>query len=301
MTDVKFSWKTDPGETTDEITNEDYILAGPEKNMDAILLLDGTSGTAGDFGAKDQKKGGRVYVETLSHHVEEIIEEKPGEKPQGILKEAVSRTWDSFQETGKKRREKYFSGEDVTYPTAETIPGAVGCLVKWSNERIEVMHVGDVETYVVKKSGETDFFCNRIHQRFDEIFEEKITELREKGVENPGKHSEVREFVNKHRCASGLPGTYPQFQFNPLEIEKLGEKKIYEREKVEKILIGSDGATDRIRELFDLDKNQVPDFVEKRGVEKSIAELREKENEENLDKLKNSDDAALAVIEFQIS
>ena len=297
MTEPEISRATDPGETTDEITNEDYLWLSQEKNT--ALILDGTSGTRGDFGSNGDKSGGRLYVEKLAENVEETFEEKTEEELQEILEEAISKTWDDFQEIGEKERKKYFSGEDTVYPTAETIPGAVGSLVRWTEEKVEIVHVGDVETYVVKTSGETEFFCNKVHQKYDEIYEEKIEELREQGVENPSENPEVWELVNKHRSAANQPGNYPNMSFNPLVVEKLGEKNKYDRKNIEKILLGTDGATTRIRELFDLGKSETPNFVEEKGVEESIEKLRAEEDSQNLDKLKNSDDAALALIDFE--
>lgn len=296
MTEPEISGATDPGETTDEKTNEDYLWLNQEKN--AVLILDGTSGTRGDFGSKKDRTGGRFYVEKLAENVEKTFEKNPREELEEILEKAISRTWDDFQEIGEEEREKYFSGEDAVYPTAGTIPGAVGCLMRWTDEKVEIVHVGDVETYIVKKSGETEFFCNKVHQRYDEIYEEKIEELREQGVENPSENPEVWELVNKHRSAANLPGNYPNMSFNPLVIEKLGENKNYRRKNIEKIVLGTDGATTRIRELFDLEKEEIPEFVEENGVEESIEKLRAEEKSKNLDKLKNSDDAALALIKF---
>ena len=298
MIRTEISGTTDAGDTTDEKTNEDRLWISEEKNT--VLILDGTSGTAGDFGSEGEKTGGRLYVERLTENVKETLEKNPDKKLEETLKQAISLTWDDFEEAGREEREKYFSGDrDTDIATAETVPGAVGAIVRWSDGKIELVHVGDVETYVVKKSGGSEFFCNRVHQRYDEIFEEKITELREKGVENPSESREVWDLVDKHRSAANMPGNYPNMSFNPLVVEKLGKKKKYDQKNVEKILLGTDGATTRIRELFDVEKDEVPDFVEEKGVERSIEKLRAEEGSKNLDKLKNSDDAALALIKFE--
>lgn len=295
MSKVKITGITDPGETTDDNTNEDYLWISQEHNT--VFILDGTSGTRADFGSEKGKTGGRNYVEKFTQNVKNTLENAPETNLEDLLKTAVSRTWDDFEEIAAEKRKKYFSGEKTAYPTSETVPGAVGCIVKWTDEEVKVVHVGDVETFVVKKN-EMDFFCNKVHQKFDEIYEEKIKELRENGVENPSENKEVLKLVNQHRSASSMPGTYPQLQFNPLVIEKQGRKKKYSRKNVEKIVLGTDGATTRIRELYDLKKDEVPDFIEKKGVKQSIEDLREKEDGQNLDKLKNSDDAAIALIEF---
>lgn len=295
MDRVDISGVSDPGETTDEKTNEDFLWIS--RDYSAVLILDGTSGTRGDFGAGNGKTGGRNYVEKFSANVEKTLQEDPDKDLEHILKTAVSKTWDDFQQIGEKKRKKYLSGEDATYATAETVPGAVGCMVRWTDEEVKIVHVGDVETYIVKEN-DTDFLSNSVHQKYDQLYEKKIRELSEKGVENPSEDEEVWKLVHRHRSASNMPGNYPQFQFNPLVVEKLGEKKRYDREKVEKILLGTDGATARIRELFDLEKTEVPEYIGEKGVEKALEELREKENSENLDKLKNSDDAAMALLEF---
>ncbi len=295
MSNVEISGTTDPGETTDEETNEDYLWTSKEHR--AALILDGTSGTRADFGAENGKPGGRNYVEKFTENVEKTLRETPEADIEGILGTAVSKTWDDFQEIGSKKRDSYFSGEKTAYPTSETVPGAVGCMVRWSDEEVEIVHVGDVETYIVKEK-DTDFFCNRIHQKFDKIYEDKIKELRENGVEKPSEHEEVRELVNRHRSASNMPGTYPQFQFNPLVIEKQGLRKKYDRKNVEKIIMGTDGATARMRKLFDLEKDDIPGFIEETGVKQAVEDLRSKEDSQNLDTLKNSDDAALALIKF---
>lgn len=295
MNKVEISGATDPGETTDEETNEDFLWISKEHNT--VLILDGTSGTRADFGAGNGKTGGRNYVEKFTENVKKTLEKTPVADLEEILKDAVSETWDDFQDIGAEEREKYFSGEKTSYPTSETVPGAVGCIVRWRDEKVELVNVGDVETYVVQ-GDDTDFFCNRIHERFDEIYEEKIGELREKGVENPSEHEEVHELVNRHRSASNMPGTYPQFQFNPLVIEKQGVKKKYQRKNIEKIVLGTDGATTSMRELFDLEKEEIPKFIEEKGVKQAVEELRDREDSQNLDRLKNSDDAALALIEF---
>lgn len=188
--------------------------------------------------------------------------------------------------------------EASTVPTATTAPGAVGSLVRWNEEKIEVLHIGDVETYIVKEDGGLDLFTNKVHQRFDEIMNEKITELREKVVENPKERPEVRELCNDHRSASNLPGTYPQIMFNPVVVDKQAERKVYERKDVEKILLSTDGAAPSMKNLWGLDSRGLIDFVEENGVEASIEKLRESESGIEVDELKNSDDAAMAVIKF---
>ena len=155
-----------------------------------------------------------------------------------------------------------------------------------------------METYIVKKDGEIELFTNKVHQRFDEIMNEKITELREKGVENPSERPEVRELCNDHRSASNLPGTYPQIMFNPLVVDKQAEKKSYDRKNVEKILLSTDGAAPRMKNLWSLDDRSLLNFIDENDVEASIEELRESESKNSVDELKNSDDAAMAVIKF---
>ncbi len=288
---------TDSGETTNEITNEDYIWKGPEKGLNSVLLLDGTSGTTGDFGADGEKTGGRIYVETIAESVEKQLTERPDKDPQKALKDAVRDAWEAFEDKGVEERQNYFSGEEATVAEATTVPGAVGALVTWNSESIELMHVGDVESYIVLED-RIESFSNEVHQRFDGIMNEKITELRSEGVEDPEKRPEVRELCNSHRASSNYPGTYPQISFNPLAVEKGGARKTFERGEVEKIILSSDGATPRMRRLFELGEEGLIDFLEDKGVEEAVRRLREKEDEIELDELKNSDDAAVAVIKF---
>ena len=294
------SGTTDPGETTDEVTNEDFLWLGPEDDVNAALILDGTSGTTGDFGAEKEKTGGRLYVETVGNSIRKQLKENPRKDLAETVKNSISEAWNFFQDKGEKERRKYFENrkEASTVPKATTVPGAVGSLLSWNEEKIEVLHIGDVETYIVKNDGEIELFTNKVHQRFDEIMNEKITELREKGVENPSERPEVRELCNDHRSASNLPGTYPQIMFNPLVVGKQAEREIYEREEVEKILLSTDGAGPRMKNLWSLDNRGLLDFVEENGVEASVEELRESESRNSVDELKNSDDAAMAVIKF---
>ena len=70
------SGTTDPGETTNKETNEDFLWLGPEDDVKAVLILDGTSGTTGDFGAEKEKTGGRLYVETVGNSIKQQLEEK---------------------------------------------------------------------------------------------------------------------------------------------------------------------------------------------------------------------------------
>lgn len=298
MKEVNVSGARDAGETTNEVTNEDYLWLGPKDDLNAVLILDGTSGTSGDFGADGKKTGGRVYVETIGKSVEEQLRRSPDKELDKIMKKSIEEAWDAFQEKGKQARDKYFNGESSQFPNSTTVPGAVGSLVRWSEEEVEVLHIGDVETYVVKKSKDVDLFSNKVHQRFDDIMNEKITELRKKGVENPAKSPEVRKLVNSHRSASNFPGAYPQIMFNPLAVEKQGEKESYRRENIEKIILGTDGATTRMKTLFDLNTKGLIDFIEEKDVETAVDQLRKEEDSHTLDELKNSDDAALAVIKF---
>ena len=295
------SGTTDPGETTNEVTNEDFLWLGPEDDVKTVLILDGTSGTTDDFGAEKEKTGGRLYVETVGNSIRQQLTENPGKDLAETVKTSISEAWGFFQRKGKEEREKYFSGEKEasTFPTATTAPGAVGSLVRWNEEKIEVLHIGDVETYIVKNNGGLDLLTNKVHQRFDEIMNEKITELREKGVEDPSERPEVWELCNNHRSASNLPGTYPQIMFNPIVVDKQAEEKVYEREEVKKILLSTDGAAPRMKNLWSLDNTGILDFVEENGVEASVEKLRVSESEIEVDELKNSDDATLAVIKFQ--
>jgi hypothetical protein len=87
--------------------------------------------------------------------------------------------------------------------------------------------------------------------------------------------------------------------FNPLAVDKLGEKAEYPIEEVEKVLLSTDGAAPRFRELFNLESNeQVVKYIEKHGAQKSLKKLREKENNAELNALKSSDDAAIALLNF---
>lgn len=270
--------------------NEDYIWIGPEDGVKAILVLDGTSGTAGDFGSKNSKTGGKRYVEEFGEALKDIIVSGPEENLEKVVKEAISRTWGAFEEQGAETAARYLEGEDVAYPKSETVPGAVGCLIRWSGDELEVMHVGDVETYVVKQD-ETDFYSNATHEAFDAKLNDAI--------EKEGKGSNKAEkLVSEHRSASNFPGTYPQIGFNPLAVENLGEKENYNMKDVDRVVISTDGGSTRIKKLFDMDNQEVLKFIDENGVEKALEKLREKEDKTEIAELKQSDDAAIVDLRF---
>jgi serine/threonine protein phosphatase PrpC len=281
----------DSGSTTSKKTNEDYLWIGLEDGINAVLILDGTSGVAGDFGAKNEKTGGRRYVEKFGAAINHILDENPQRDLKEVMKSTIETIWDEFEKEAEENTEKYFKGENVTLQRASTIPAAVGAIIRWNHEKLELLHVGDVEAYItLEDRGEN--FSNETHESFDKIRDEYIKEY--------GKESkEVQEILRKHRSAHNLPGTYPNMSFNPLAVDKLGEKAEYPIEEVEKVLLSTDGAAPRFRELFNLESNeQVVKYIEKHGAQKSLKKLREKENNAELNALKSSDDAAIALLNF---
>lgn len=296
----EIDYAIDSGSTTSEETNEDYLWIGPEDGVNAVLILDGTSGTAADFGRVNDRPGGRRYVEKFGEYVKERLLKEPSADLEEVMEDAISYVWDAFDEEGESAVKSYFKdpASNAVIPTGKTIPGAVGSLTRWDEDRIEILHVGDVETYIVSNEGNYQF-GDEVHERFDEIFEEKIRQLKKKGIEEPRKRPEVTERINKHREAANLPGTYPNMSFNPLAVKKQGMKLEYNVKEVEKVLLSTDGASPRLRHFFDLEDNEeVTNFVEERGAERSLELLREKEGKVDLNTLKSSDDAAIALLNF---
>jgi len=292
MINTKIDYTVSPGSTTTKDTNEDYLWVGSEDGINALLILDGTSGVSADFGAKNGKTGGRRYVEAFGESVKQKLKQEPQADLEKVMKNAVKTVWNKFEEDAQKNSENYFNGNDVVLQRADTIPAAVGTLIKWDKENLEVLHVGDVETCIITEDG-TDNFSNVIHEKFDS--------LRDDYIEKYGKDSkEVKEILRRHRSAHNLPGTYPNMSFNPLAIEELGEKVDYNIEKVEKVLLSTDGAAPRIKKLLSPENNkEVIKLIEDKGSEEVLDELREKEEKADLNQLKSSDDAAIALIEFQ--
>ncbi|NMJ77228.1 hypothetical protein GLU64_02350 [Nanohaloarchaea archaeon] len=288
---AEIDYAIDSGSTTSEKTNEDYLWTGLEDGINAVLILDGTSGVSGDFGARNEKTGGRRYVERFGAAIKHILDKNPQRDLEEVMKSAIETIWDEFEEESEENTEKYFKGENVTLQRASTIPAAVGAMIRWNDKKLELLHVGDVETYV-KLEDRVENFSNETHESFDKIRDENIKEY---GKES----SEVQEILRKHRSAHNLPGAYPNMSFNPLAVEKLGEKSEYLIEEVEKLLLSTDGAAPRFRELFDLETNeQVIKYIEEHGAQKSLEKLREKEHNAELNALKSSDDAAIALLNF---
>lgn len=288
---AEINYSNDPGSTSTRNTNEDYLWIGPEEGINAILILDGTSGTMADFGAKDVKTGGRRYVEKFGDSVKQSLSEDSSLELEEVLKSAVKDVWDEFEEEAKRNTERYFDGEGVVLQRACTVPAAVGAIIRWNEETLDLLHVGDVETCIVREE-KVENLSNEVHEGFDEIRDEYIDEY--------GKESkEVDEILRQHRSAHNLPGTYPNMSFNPLAIEKLGEYRSYNIEEVEKILLSTDGATPRIRKLMKPKNNrEIINLVENKGADKLIKDLREKEQDADLRQLKTSDDAAIALVKF---
>lgn len=270
--------------------NEDYIWIGPEDGVNAILILDGTSGTARDFGAKNGRTGGQRYVEKFGESVREILRSEPEKELEKVLKEAITQVWSEFEEQGAEKSKRYLEGVGTTYPRSDTVPGAVGCLIRWDESDLEMMHVGDVETYIQKKA-ELEFYSNATHEKFDA----KLNEA----VKNEGKNSEKADkLVSEHRSANSLPGTYPQIGFNPLAVEKQGKKKTYDLEDVDKVVLSTDGGTTRMKKLLDMDNREVIESISEKGVEEALEELREKERTTDVGERKQSDDAAIVELRF---
>lgn len=287
----EIDYAIDSGSTTSEETKEDYLWIGTEDGVNAVLILDGTSGTEADFGATEEKTGGRRYVEKFGKAVKQSLQEDSGKNLEKVLKSVIRSVWDEFEDEAEENTSKYFDGEDVVLQRASTVPAAVGALIRWDDEKLELVHVGDVET-CIKLDGETESFSNEIHEEFDSIRDDYI-----KGYGKDSK--EVQKILRQHRSAHNLPGTYPNMSFNPLTVEKLGEKAEYDIEELDKVLLSTDGASPRFRQLFGLDDNeQVMDFVEEHGAEKALEKLRGKEDETELNALKSSDDAAIALLDF---
>ncbi|MFQ3275225.1 MAG: serine/threonine protein phosphatase PrpC [Candidatus Nanohaloarchaea archaeon] len=271
--------------------NEDYLWIGPEEGVNAVLILDGTSGTEGDFGANEDLTGGQRYVQYFGEEVEKILEEEPNKPLEEVLKSAISSVWDRFEDGAEENVEDYFSGENVVLQRAETVPAAVGALVRWNKDELELLHVGDIEAYVRTEEG-VETYSNETHEKFDE--------LRDEWVEKYGKSSEeVREIVSKHRSAHNLPGTYPNMSFNPLAVEKLGVKKSYPREEVKRVVLSTDGGTARMKKLLELNEGEILAFLEEKGVKDALEKLREREENLEINALKKSDDAAIADLWFE--
>lgn len=291
MVDAEIDYAVDPGSGSDEETNEDFLWIGPEEGINAVLILDGTSGTAEDFGAANGKTGGRRYVEKFGESVKNLIKENSDIELEEVMKSAIRRVWEDFEKQAEINKEKYFDGNDVVLQRASTVPAAVGALIRWDEQKLELIHVGDVETCIVKETG-CEEFSNQVHEKFDE--------LRDQYIEEYGRNSEeVDEIVSKHRSAHNLPGTYPNISFNPLAVEKLGEKNKFDIKEVQKILLSTDGASPRIRKLLEPENNkEVIKSIKRHGAESIIEKLRRKEEKSNLNQLKTSDDAAIALVEF---
>lgn len=271
--------------------NEDYIWIGQEEGLDAALILDGTSGTDGDFGARKGKTGGQRYVEEFGRNVKNMLEEEPGSELEYIMAETVRNMWDHFEEDGSEAAGRYLDGEETVYPRSETVPGAVGALVRWNEEKIEILHIGDTETYV-ELTGEIERYGDRRHERFDEKLDE--------AVDKYGKMSEDAQRVrSEHRSAANMPGNYPNMSFNPVVVSKEGEHSVYPRKDVNRIVLSTDGGTARMKRLFDMDSEDVLDFIADKGVENALEELRDKEQEVDIPALKQSDDAAIADMRFK--
>lgn len=273
-------------------TNEDKILIDTDGDGNAVLILDGTSGVEGDFGGgEEDRTGGQKYVDYLASAVEQILDREPERDLEAVMKSAIGNVWDRFADEAEENVQAYLSGEDATLQTAETVPAAVGSLIRWNNEELEVMHVGDVETYVCM-DGEQERFSNSVHEALDDI--------RDEYVEEHGKtSSEVRKITSKHRSAHNLPGTYPNMSFNPLVVEKLGTRKSYPIKEVERVVLSTDGGTTRMKRIFDMDDDEVLQFLETEGPEKALEKLRERENSSEIAALKKSDDAGIVDIRFQ--
>lgn len=287
----EIDYAIDSGSNTSEKTNEDYLWIGPEDGANAVLILDGTSGVSGDFGNKNGKTGGRRYVEIFGSAVKTTLDQNPDENLEEVMKSAIRSCWEEFEEEAKENTERYLEGENVVLQRASTVPAAVGALIRWNDQKLELLHVGDVET-CINLEEEVDNFSNKVHEEFDSIRDDYIEEY-EKDSE------EVQEILRKHRSAHNLPGTYPNMSFNPLTVEKLGEKAEYDMEKVENVMLSTDGASPRLRQLLGLENNKdVIEFVEDHGAEEALERLREKEKEAELNALKTSDDAAIALLDF---
>jgi hypothetical protein len=270
--------------------NEDYIWIGNEEGYNTVLILDGTSGTEGDFGGEEDETGGQKYVRYFGEELEKIIKKEPEKDLKELMKSVISQVWDRFESEAEENIERYFEGQETDLQRAETVPAAVGAVVRWDDEVLELMHVGDVETYIVAEDSK-DIFSNNIHEKFDD--------LRDEYVEKYGRDSEeVREITSKHRSAHNLPGTYPNMSFNPLSVEKLGIKKNYSIENVDRVVLSTDGGTVRMKRLLGLDEKEVLNFLAEKGPERAVKTLREKEQQKNVKALKNSDDAAIVDIRF---
>lgn len=282
----------DPGSTSTEETNEDYLWIGTEEGINAVLILDGTSGTVADFGAKDGKTGGRRYVEKFGDSVKNKLRDKPELELEKVMKSAIRDVWDDFETEAEDNAKKYFEGEEVVLQRASTVPAAVGALIRWNNEALDLLHIGDVESCVVKDKSMEEF-SNEVHEKFDEI--------RDQYIEKYGKNSnELKNILRKHRSAHNLPGTYPNMSFNPIVVDKLGEKQSYDINELEKVLLSTDGAAPRIRKLLESENNrEVIGLIEDTGAEQAVEKLREKEQNSELNQLKTSDDAAIALVDFQ--
>lgn len=271
-------------------TNEDKIWIDTEVN--AVLILDGTSGVKGDFGGEEEDRtGGQKYVDYMASEVENILDREPERALDEVMKSAIGTVWDRFESEAEENVQTYLSGDDATLQTAETVPAAVGSLIRWNDDELEIMHVGDVETYICMDEDQ-ERFSNSVHEALDDI--------RDEYVEEYGKGSaEVQKITGKHRSAHNLPGTYPNMSFNPLVVEKLGTKKSYPLTEVKRVVLSTDGGTTRMKRVLDMDDDEVLQFLKTKGPEKALEELREKESSSEIAALKKSDDAGIADIRFQ--
>lgn len=290
---AEIEYAVDHGSTTSEKTNEDYLWIGPEDGVNAVLILDGTSGSDRDFGANG-KTGGRRYIETFAGKVREELSANPDKSLREVIRSAIEACWNEFEEEGQEAVREHIkqedSGEDL--PRSRTVPGAVGTLIRRNEEEIELIHIGDIEAGIY---GEIK--AELRNEKMEELYHLYEKEIARK---NGQKTSDLDKKVSMHREAANLPGTYPYLMFNPLPADKLGEKVKYGREKVEKVLLSTDGAAPRMRKLLDLEENEeVIEHIEEKGAEQSLEILRKKENKADLNTLKSSDDAAIALLDFK--
>ncbi|EGQ43094.1 MAG: hypothetical protein J07AB43_10830 [Candidatus Nanosalina sp. J07AB43] len=108
----KLDYAIDSGSKTSRKTNEDYLWVGAEEGINSVLILDGTSGVAGDFVEKNGKTGGRRYVEEFGAAVKQILERNPQENLESVMKSAVEMSGMNLRER-HKRTLKSISKEKV--------------------------------------------------------------------------------------------------------------------------------------------------------------------------------------------
>lgn len=269
-----------PGSSSTSESNED--LFGQVER--AAWVLDGTSGFTGKKVSKSPSDG-RWYVERFNDYLEGSDISNLDKKIGKVLEGGVKSVSEEFNELIEKSRYNSYNHEEL--------PSANLAGVRWDEDQVEVFVLGDCTALIRTEEG-----IEKIRQEEQVKMDDKVIKEIGRLMEEGYSHGEAMNEVEENLIEDEKQRNKRYFSLGhvPTAVRNVSISS-YSKSSVDSILLYTDGF-EQLHNYFEVCEEGLIEYVEKKGVEGSIEELRYFENERDPEcsefpRFKKSDDAAV--------